>query len=449
MLVNAGSAMFYGGPKQIEHITHPRFRERLLSFESGAHLWYDGEDLSRLLVQAEDERWRKDVVDDLVDLFRRWRWRGKQDVMVVVGLVLATWIQTIWAWRPRIDVLGGTNTGKSFFCKAVAGLFRDCCIFTSDTTAAGLRQKIRNSAVAVMVDEVDGKNKAKMAKQREILEMLRSASRGTAALRGTGGGQKGLEFTLRHLVWVAGISIANSEQADKNRAISLNLIPPTIEKRGKLVVPPTDELQELGQRVLAASVWAAKDAVRLAVELKTHRVTDVDPRVIESYAVPAAMLATVLDYDQGDASQMMTGMLQDVAAEGEIESDETALISEILSSTRRIGTVNYTVGQMLQKIKTDPHYSGREGLDRELATVGIRVANGNIVIQYKSVRKLFHRDSDWHGQPVDQFLRRIDKHQPVQGSIGGNKGRGVMFDFGWFCKTYMGQDETDKQGIGF
>ena len=38
------------------------------------------------------------------------------------GLVLATWVQSLWAWRPRIDVLGATNTGKSMLCAALAGL---------------------------------------------------------------------------------------------------------------------------------------------------------------------------------------------------------------------------------------------------------------------------------------------------------------------------------------
>ena len=99
-------------------------------------------------------------MDDLIRLFGGWRWRGKSDVMVISGLTLATWVQTIWAWRPRIDILGGSNTGKSMLCSA---LFSDCCILTSDTTAAGLRQEIKNSAVAVIVDEVDGKNKAKLA----------------------------------------------------------------------------------------------------------------------------------------------------------------------------------------------------------------------------------------------------------------------------------------------
>ena len=89
----------------------------------------------------------------------RWRWRGKQDITIVSALVLATWVQTIWPWRPRIDVLGKSGTGKTLFCEALMGLFREMTISTYDTSAAGLRQEMKRSARVVIVDEVDQKNR--------------------------------------------------------------------------------------------------------------------------------------------------------------------------------------------------------------------------------------------------------------------------------------------------
>ena len=89
--------------------------------------------------------------------------------------------------------------------------------------------------------------------------MLRSASRGTAAIRGTGSG-RAMEFTLRHLVWVAGISLSYDDQADRNRAIIFNLLPPLTEMAGKLRLPSPDELHDLGQRSLAAALWACQEA---------------------------------------------------------------------------------------------------------------------------------------------------------------------------------------------
>jgi len=420
----------------------------LLSFNTGQRPWYCYDQLVKQLELAEDPAWRSAVISDLCTLFGKWRWRNKSDVMIISSLVLSTWIQTLWAWRPRIDVLGGSNTGKSLLCTALQGLFKNCCIMTSDTTAAGLRQEIKNSAVAVIVDEVDGKNFAKMQKQREILEMIRSASRGTAALRGTGGGQKGIRFTLRHLAWIAGIAIQTNDQADKNRSITLNLEKPEKGMEGKLVVPPADELKELGHRVLAASVWAAREATRLAVQIKSTKIEDSDSRLVESYSVPAAMMAVTLNYQEDYAIQMLKQMLSEVAVDGDIETDESDLMMEILGSTRRLGATNYTIGQMLETIKTNPFHRDVAAFNQELATIGIKVNIDEIVFLYKPVCKLFVNDSPWAKQPISQYMRRIEGHETVQMSIGGTKSRGVKFNFDWFCKQYMEVNYGETAGNG-
>ena len=76
---------------------------------------HEFESLKSTLAQAADQSFRAKVIDDLCTLFGRWR----------------------WPWRPRIDVLGGTNTGKLMLCKALAGIYGELVILTSDTTAAG------------------------------------------------------------------------------------------------------------------------------------------------------------------------------------------------------------------------------------------------------------------------------------------------------------------------
>src|SRR5208283_4817407 len=169
MCVNSSDACYYNG--HAERVTHPRHKETLLSFDTAARPWYEFPDLKGNLMQAEtDQAFRTKILDDLTDLFKKWRWRNTGDSVIVAGLVLATWVQSLWDWRPRIDILGASHTGKTMICAALSGIFHGLCILTSDTTAAGLAQKISNKMMVVLVDEVDAKNKAKMARQREILE---------------------------------------------------------------------------------------------------------------------------------------------------------------------------------------------------------------------------------------------------------------------------------------
>lgn len=442
VLVNTSEAMHYNG--HVERITHPRHRGHLLSFESGANPWYDYDHLVGLLEQAKDKAWREQVVDDLVKLFRRWRWRGANDPLIVSGLVFATWVQAVWAWRPRIDVLGASNTGKSVLCGALAGLFRGLVIQTSDTTAAGLRQKIKNSAIVVIVDEVDAKNRAKVARQREILEMLRSASRGTAAIRGTGSG-RAMEFTLRHLVWVAGISLSYDDQADRNRAVILNLLSPLKHMAGKLRIPTGDELQDLGQRALAAALWACQPARAAAVDLKDQKIEDVDQRLVESYAVPAAMLAEVLGQTGADAVGLLRMMLADAKEDIQVEADETNLIGEILGASVRMEGKELTVAQVIGLV-CDVTVSNRDAWKTVLESAGVRIetfGRKRVIMQYQLVRKLL-RGSRWAEQPIDQYLRRIPNAETCNLRVGGKMGRSIAFNLDEFRQTYIGDEQGEQ-----
>lgn len=457
VLVNSSEAMDYcrdcaststsaAGDATIAVITHPRHKGQLLSFESGAKPWYEFVHLSHLLEQASDPTFRGEAIKDLGDLFARWRWsRQTHDPLLATGLVLATWVQTIWPWRPRIDVLGSTNTGKSMLCKALAGLYGELAIFTSDTTAAGLRQKICNSAAVVIVDEVDAKNRAKMARQREILEMLRSASRGTSAIRGTGSG-KAVEFTLRHLVWVAGISLSYDDQADRNRAIRLDLQPPPKELAGKLRLPDPAELHDLGQRSLAVALWCAVAARKLAGELKDQKIEGVDQRAVESFAVPAAMLATAIDWPGMDAAKMLSEMAAGVRDDPQqMESDEANLMQDILGATVIIDGQNRpTVAQAIEYITTLAN-TNRDRWRQDLEAAGVKItlgANRTIGMSYQLVRRKLLYGTRWQEQPIEQYLQRIDGRVLKTIRCGGHRSRAVVFDLDWFVDQYLGEEET-------
>ena len=443
VLVNSSEAMHFNGT--IERITHPRHRGQLLSFESGMNPWYDFGEMVSLLELAKSPGFRSRVGDDLVDLFARWRWRGRNDPLIAAGLTLATWVQTVWAWRPRIDVLGASNTGKSMLCSALSGLFRDLVILTSDTTAAGLRQTIKNSARVVIVDEVDAKNKSKVARQREILEMLRSASRGTAAIRGTGSG-KAQEFTLRHLVWVAGISLTYDDAADRNRAVILNLLPPLPEKAGKLRIPTPDDLHGLGQRGLATALWACQEARCVAVGLKDQRIDGIDQRLIESYAVPAAMMAVVMGMDQTAAAGILRTMLSEAQGDIQLEPDETNLVADILGAQINLQTYKMTVGQVIEHVM-DPTASNRDDWRKVLEAGGIKLDMGakpRIMMNYQLVRRRLLYGTRWAEQAIDQYLRRIDGCESDFQRIGGSRGRCCSFNLGDFVFRFIGKSDDQE-----
>lgn len=447
LAVNASRALSYTADGSIGTVRHPRHAGQLLAFGSAEKPWYDHDHLAELLKSAKDPTFRAAVVNELCGLFSRWRWKSSHSPLVATGLVLATWVQTIWPWRPRIDILGGSNTGKSMLCGALAGMYGDLAILTSDTTAAGLRQKICNSAFAVIVDEVDAKNRAKLARQREILEMLRSASRGTSAIRGTGTG-KAQEFTLRHLVWVAGISINYDDQADRNRAIRLDLLPPLAGMAGKLTVPPAVELYGLGQRSLATALFCALRARKHAGDFRGTKVAGVDQRAIESLSVPAAMLGTAIEWDGLSPTELLTEMVEIMRDDsGPIESDEQSLISDILNSEIRLERYTMTVAEAVEHV-WNPLSRDRTEWKKKLAGAGIQLKLGKspgIGFAYTMVRRKLLRGTRWEDQPLEQYLKRVGNCTSKKVRIGSQVAWACVFPLEWFCNEYMGEDEDDDR----
>jgi len=444
VLVNLGEGMRLtsAGTEKIEH---PRHDDMLLDFSSGTKPWYDHDQLTSMIQQAEDAEWRRKVADDIVDLFRRWRWGSNEDVLTASALVFATWLQTTWPWRPRIDVLGASGSGKTVFCEALMGLFRDMTISTYDTTAAGLRQEMRRSAKVVVVDEIDTKSRREAQKQREILKMLRSASRssGARAIRGTPTGEAA-SFSLHHLCWLAGISLPYEDQADRNRAVILTLLPATPDMRNKLALPSAGELASIGQRSLAAALFVAHTARQRAVSLKSTPVEDSDPRQVESYAVPAAMLSAVMGMDETEAAGLLREMLASANDGGEaIEADEVVLVKCILGVHVQRGQQKQTIGQVIESLYSLGPVIRDEWLE-VLSGVGIRIDGGDcpqIMFQYQQVSAKLLKGTRWDGQEISQYLRRVEGASTTRQRVGGVHGRGVRFSLDRFRDMFSGEGE--------
>jgi hypothetical protein len=461
VLVNQSGAARYNGTGKLEKVAHPRHGDHLLAFDSGKP-WYDFDVLGGLLQKAEDTAWRNQVIEDLYGLWSRWRWRGPYDPMILAGLVMATWIQSLWAWRPRVDLLGASNTGKSMLCAALAGIYQNLCLCTSDTTAAGLRQEICNRMMAVVVDEVDAQNEQKIKEQRKILEMIRSASRGTVSIRGTGS-QKAVKFTLRHIVWVAGITLSYDSQADRNRAITMNLLPPLPEMAGKLVLPSQAELADLGYRSLATALWCANEACRIAVALKDVKVPGTDTRQVESYAVPAAMVWVAMGLDNGRPEEMLVAMLDSAKTEaGGVETDEESLIGAILrAQVRAKGGEVLAIGQAIeQSMSIHNDIAVRSEWKKVLGQAGIKIdifghssgipaelaSQRAIILNYQTVKSIPLKGSRWYDQPIDQILRRIPGAKSGKRRVGGSHGACVMLPLEPFLEKHVGlESETVEQ----
>lgn len=427
VLVNGNEAAIHNGT--LERVDHPRACGALLDF-AGGKPWYDFEELKANLARAKDKDFRIAAYREIESILGRWRWqRADASPPLVIGLVLATWVQQVWTWRPQVAVIGESKTGKSFLCDFLSRLFAPNCILTSDTTAAGLRQTIENSMPAVIVDEADTKDRSQQEERRKILGMIRQSSRGGTILRGTSG-QRKVQHRLQHIFWQFGIALSLDDAADANRVVKLELLPPARSDEGKLHIPSPKDCHDLGQRLLAVALWAAKRSMIAVDAIREMKVPGIDSRVIESYAVPTAILAAVHGFDSpADQEELLRELLAGIEEDQPTPQHEE-LMAEIKTAKIRVANETLTVGQCLEAIEL--LLPVKDFAIKALATNGIRLdgfgPDQRLLLQYAPIKALL-RGTKFQGQPIEQILPRIPGAEKRNMKIGGTTNRGVVIPY--------------------
>ncbi len=405
VMVNNGEAAEWNGTKQLERIDHPRSKGHLLDFESAEKPWYDFANLKNYIDNC-DREFAVKAMNEAILLFDKFGWKHPAGAYTTTGLVLATWVQSLWEWRPQIAVIGPSNSGKTTLFNVLDKLFGSLTLKSSSSTAAGIRQAIKNSSRILLCDEFeDSRHRA------EVLEMLRVSGRGDKILRGTTN-QRGQGFGLRHIAWVAAIEVGLKRAPDRNRFIMLELEKLTHERQKTFNPPSAAAVADLGQRLLAVAIRYIHDARPMAVALKDCRFPGVDDRVVESYAVPAAMISALQGFSVESAKGIMDEMLQGIDREqGEI-ADESDLMQAILAAHVWCRKNQRTVSQLIARWNaTDDEIKtalGAYGLRYEPSWKNIAASCGVLMIDHKVVPGKLLRDTRWQFQSIDQILMRIE-----------------------------------------
>lgn len=403
VLVGDSEAANWNGKEKLEHIEHPRHGGLLLGIDA-AEPWYDFAKLAGNLDAAGERKWCESAVDSLAAEFARWRWEHDATPMLLAGLVMASYLQTLWEWRPQVALTGQTNSGKSYLFKTLKGIFGNLAYdVTAQSTAAGIRQGLANSAMVPILDEWD-----KSKSRGEILTMIRTSSRRDRRATGTQD-QRGIELNMQHIFWVAGIDSGLQDEADQNRFIRIETLKPLASMRNRLQMRPESQLRELGQRALAVAVRHGVQAVEMASALKETQIDGVDGRHIESYAVPAAMLACAGGLSMEQAATLLEQLAATAGDKAEPEADEQTLLTAILSAYadggRELG--RKSVGYLLEMAS---RHSGEALAARDaLAQAGIatREYGGReyLAIAAAPVKSHLLRDN-WRTRDINQVLSR-------------------------------------------
>lgn len=448
-MVGAGEVAIING--DITSSKVPELGGKLLDFGS-SDPWFNIDQLRDLYKQSADPQWCMAVCNEAIEIFQRWdNWLYDDCPELVTALVCCSWVQTVWEYRPSVCVTGGANTGKTMLMEeCLQRMFgKQMCIFTSKPTEAGIRQAIGHTAMVVLVDEFEHDKH-----RQQILNLFRSSTRGTDIIRGTTH-QKAQKFHLKHIPWVSAIETGLKSEADRSRYIILDLQAVPKGRPSSLTLPEADVLRDLGNRLMIVALRNWQAAKRLAVLLKGKSYGEVDRRVVESYSVPCAMLAAVMVMNDEQAVELLAGILGKRKFNEDHETDEEALIRDILESQVRLPRGGHmTVSQLLVAKSwelDDQKVSPVKILERvgvKPVERGDQAENANNGLGYDEVffapstiqRELLYK-SRFQELEIGQILSRASqKSRKERQRMGGHRPRGITLPVD--CLGIRSKDEA-------
>lgn len=198
------------------------------------------------------------------------------DPMLLLGAIAASMLGGFLAWRPTIWTVGPRGSGKSTLDGEpsanegfIGHLIGPARLSSSDTSAAAIRQTLKNATIPVFIDELEPN--APKEKIDATVALARVSAGGSKGHRG-GQDQQAHEFTLRSPFWFSSIlQPPFDNSADSSRIVTIELKPLTgspvkpdffkmnaAEMGAKLFRRVVDQAQRLDQTIALYSAALSK-----------------------------------------------------------------------------------------------------------------------------------------------------------------------------------------------
>ncbi|HEV2530933.1 hypothetical protein [Phenylobacterium sp.] len=181
--------------------------------------------------------------DLLFQALQSWNWdRGELDARLALGWLMTGLVGGALEQRPVAYIVGTEGAGKSTLQKLLRLVMNGALVSTSNTTQAGIYQKVRQDSIAVMVDELEAKEDTRTTDK--ILELARIAYSGDKMQRGGKDGV-GQEFAVMSSFLFSSIALPAMDAQDASRMAVLMMRERVKPAKGE---KPVDVLKDLGLR---------------------------------------------------------------------------------------------------------------------------------------------------------------------------------------------------------
>ena len=122
----------------------------------------------------------------IVETFQKLNYKNERDYVYLCGWLALSQVFGALDWRPHIWITGVKGSGKTTILKWIHDMI-PFSIAVKDSTAAGIKQEIKNNSMAVIYDEAEPNDEIGKKRMAQVIELARQCSSLTDSrvLRGT------------------------------------------------------------------------------------------------------------------------------------------------------------------------------------------------------------------------------------------------------------------------
>jgi len=387
----------------------------------------------------------------LKEILLQWNWQTKRQsrherenvVTVIAALAVASFIQSVFKFRPMVCITGRSQSGKTELQRLFRYFFGRLSNSQSKPSAAAVRQSVGCDSNIVLLDEME-----KDRHRHELLELLRTSTDGTFITRGQPNGRV-QRFGMKHIVWLSSIEMNLANIADASRFFQFELQRPE-NKEGQRPFLKLDP-QAIKQIGFALMVFAIKNMQSLlqTVEILSEaNIEDCAPRQIETAALPTAFAEKLNGWTRAETLAYMYCITHenDQQNASDVNEDHTDLLQEILCAKVRVADVGeLSVVQAIKRviaIGCIPDTYAKEALERN----GIKIRktqNGDreVFFVIPILSKTLLKDTNWKDANIRQLLNRLPIAKETVAKFNGKTTRGVSVPLEDIIGTESEQDD--------
>jgi len=418
---------------------------------TGSQLIVDGESVSHSVYEskyiyipgpkisfADVEPASHDDCLSLLDVGHAILWQKDNEAKFFLGWLVCAILSGALKWRPHLYITGAPGVGKSWLLEnLVHPLIRQFSeYFLSNSSEAGIRQSIKNNALAVIWDEPEVNNESDNRVIQKVLALARQSSFESdgRVSRGTSSGSA-MEFSIKACFLLGSIKDAVQEGADLTRFTILGLTkisdPCEAQSHFKRLEKIAYELTDgdFPKRFAKMVCLRMRDFEQNNEMLKNIITRQFNSRVAQQYA---ALLSgyCIIAYEKPVTEDVAIELVTLITGQENVHHDPSEDIREVFdyltakmvvvdAAEDKSGSVRMSIGEIM----------GKDALSDRLESYGMRVVSRDdakylfVCHRHPELKNIF-RDSKWVSGWV-RSLSKMDGTRSAAQRISGTLRRGI------------------------